>query len=119
MQPGRDGGALRAEGGSGADEAHFDRRIQTRTARRRRRPACLDHRGAEARLSADCVDLDSPRSRGLNRFFATDLCASDAEFLVMNPLVRAVAQKSPTRMARLKDQYLWMRSRRIADRFNT
>lgn len=58
-------------------------------------------------------DLD-----GLNRFFATDLCASDAEFLVMNPLVRAVAQKSPARMTRLKDQYLWRRSRRIADRFD-
>jgi glycosyltransferase involved in cell wall biosynthesis len=59
-----------------------------------------------------------PDLEELNRFFATDLCASDAEFLVMNPLVRAVAQKSPTRMARLRDQYLWMRSRRIADRFD-
>jgi glycosyltransferase involved in cell wall biosynthesis len=58
-------------------------------------------------------DLD-----GLNRFFATDLCVSDAEFLVMNPLVGAVAQRAPVRMTRLKDQYLWMRSRRIADRFD-
>jgi glycosyltransferase involved in cell wall biosynthesis len=59
-----------------------------------------------------------PDLEGLNRFFATDLCASDAEFLIMNPLVGAVAQKSPARMARLKDQYLSMRSRQIADRFD-
>ncbi|MGA7872173.1 MAG: glycosyltransferase family 4 protein [Candidatus Binatus sp.] len=56
-----------------------------------------------------------PDLEGLNRFFATDLCASDAEFLVMNPLVRAVAQKSLTR---IENQYLWRRSRRIADRFD-
>jgi glycosyltransferase involved in cell wall biosynthesis len=55
---------------------------------------------------------------GLSRFFATDLCAADAEFLVMNPLIRAIAQKLPTRMERLKDQYLGKRSRRIADQFD-
>lgn len=60
----------------------------------------------------------APDLEGLNRSFATDLCASDAEFLVMNPLVRSVALKLPARMTRLKDQYLWRRSRRIADRFD-
>ncbi len=59
-----------------------------------------------------------PDLEGLNRSFGTDLCASDAEFMVINPLVRAVAQKSPTRMARLKDQYLGKRARRIADQFD-
>jgi glycosyltransferase involved in cell wall biosynthesis len=55
---------------------------------------------------------------GLNRFFGTELCASDAEFMIMNPLIQAIAQKSPTTMARLKDHYLGKRSRRIADRFD-
>ncbi len=59
-----------------------------------------------------------PDLEGLNRFFGTDLCASDAGFLVMNPLIRAVARNLPTRMARLKDQYLGKRSRRIADQFD-
>jgi len=59
-----------------------------------------------------------PDLEELNRFFGTDLCASDADFMVMNPLLRAVARNLPTRMARLRDQYLGKRSRRIADQFD-
>lgn len=59
-----------------------------------------------------------PDLAGLNRFFGTGLCDSDAEFVVMNPLIRTIAQKSPTQMARLKDHYLGKQARKIADRFD-
>ena len=60
---------------------------------------------------------DVPRLEAINQFYGTSLHPSDFE-LTPPPLLHAIARWTPTPMALIKDNYLLLRCRRLAARFD-
>jgi glycosyltransferase involved in cell wall biosynthesis len=61
---------------------------------------------------------EPPRLDAINRFYGTSLRPSDFELTLIPRLVRAIARRTPTPMALVKDNYLLLRCRRMAARFD-
>jgi glycosyltransferase involved in cell wall biosynthesis len=61
---------------------------------------------------------ETPCLEAINRFYGTSLQPSDFELRLMPRLVHAIARRTPTPMALLKDCYLLLRCRRLAPRFD-
>ena len=60
---------------------------------------------------------ETPRLEAINRFYGTSLRPSDFE-LTLLPRLHAIARRTPTPMALIKDNYLLLRCRRLAARFD-
>jgi len=59
-----------------------------------------------------------PQLEAINRFYGTSLRPSDFELTLMPRLLHAVARRTPTPMALVKDNYLLFRCRRMASLFD-
>jgi hypothetical protein len=75
----------------------------------------------EALKSEHRIELltwEAPDLEAINRFYGTSLGPSDFELALLPRLARALARRTPTPMALLKDNYLAARSRRRSARFD-
>ena len=61
---------------------------------------------------------DVPRLETINQFYGTSLRPSDFEITLLPRLLDAIARRTPTPMAFIKDNYLLLRCRRLAARFD-
>ncbi len=61
---------------------------------------------------------EAPRLEAINRFYGTSLRPSDFELTLLPRLPRAIARLTATPMALIKDNYLLLRCRRLAARFD-
>jgi glycosyltransferase involved in cell wall biosynthesis len=75
----------------------------------------------EALKSEHCITLltwEVPRLDEINRFYGTSLRRSDFELTLLPRLLYTIAQRMPTPMDLIKDNYLLLRCRRMAARFD-
>jgi glycosyltransferase involved in cell wall biosynthesis len=61
---------------------------------------------------------DVPRLDAINQYYGTSLRPSDFEVTLLPPLLHAIARRTPTPMALIKDSYLLLMCRRLAARFD-
>ena len=59
-----------------------------------------------------------PRLEAINQFYGTSLRPSDFELTLVPRLLSAIARRTPTPMALVKDNYLLLRCRKMAARFD-
>jgi glycosyltransferase involved in cell wall biosynthesis len=71
---------------------------------------------SEHRISL--LTWEAPRLEAINRFYGTSLRPSDFELMLLPRLLHAIARRTPTPMALIKDNYLQLRCRRLATRFD-
>jgi len=60
----------------------------------------------------------APNLESINRFYGTSLSPSDFELRLVPWIVRKIAERTPTPMALVKDNYLLLKSRPLGSQFN-